>query len=62
MLVVIPVAVASLAVTLIGIPLALVMLAFYIATLLLAASSSRIARVTGWWNGRNRCRRHSGRA
>jgi hypothetical protein len=36
MLVVIPVAVASLAVTLIGIPLALVMLAFYIATLLLA--------------------------
>jgi hypothetical protein len=36
MLVVIPIAIASLAVTLIGIPLAIVMFAFYIATLLLA--------------------------
>jgi hypothetical protein len=36
MLIVIPIAIASLAVTLIGIPLAIVMFAFYIATLLLA--------------------------
>ena len=36
MLVVLPIAIASLAVTLIGIPLAIVMFAFYIATLLLA--------------------------
>lgn len=36
MLVVIPITVASLAVTLIGIPLAIVMFAFYVATLLLA--------------------------
>ncbi|HVQ12197.1 MAG TPA: hypothetical protein VMS40_01350 [Vicinamibacterales bacterium] len=36
MLVVIPIAIASLAVTLIGIPLAIVMFAFYVATLLLA--------------------------
>ena len=36
LLIVIPIAIASLAVTLIGIPLAIVMFAFYIATLLLA--------------------------
>jgi hypothetical protein len=36
MLIVIPIAIASLAITLIGIPLAIVMFAFYIATLLLA--------------------------
>jgi hypothetical protein len=60
MLIVIPIAIASLAVTLIGIPLAIVMFAFYIVTLLLAGVFVSYRTGDCWWPACIGCRRRCG--